>query len=98
MPSARNYNELHNRVVARSGAPARLTVLRDQTRVEMTLAELRRETGYTQADLAEKLGITQSAISQIERGDDVKLSTLRAIVEALGGEMELRASLSSPAG
>ena len=37
------------------------------------------------------LGITQSAISQLERSGDVKLSTLRTYLEKLGARLELLA-------
>ncbi len=49
-----------------------------------TLAELRRRQGVTQAELAERLGISQSDVSKLERRADLKLSTLRAYLAALG--------------
>jgi DNA-binding Xre family transcriptional regulator len=56
-----------------------------------TLAELRRDRGLTQAELAARLGISQSDVSKLERRDDLRLSTLRAYVEALGMDLEVSA-------
>ena len=40
--------------------------------------------GWTQADLAEAVGITQSAVSYILNGRDSRWSTVCAIAKALG--------------
>jgi DNA-binding XRE family transcriptional regulator len=53
------------------------------------LSRLRERRGLTQQDLARKLGVRQATISGMERRDDVQLSTLRKIVEALGGILEV---------
>ena len=57
------------------------------------LAELREALGMTQVALAERLHVTQSRVSRIERGaiDHTQLETLRAYLEALGGELEVTA-------
>ena len=56
---------------------------------EMTLAELRQQRNSTQVDVAARLGIKQPNIAQLERRDDIYLSTLRSYVEALGGTLDL---------
>ena len=44
----------------------------------------------TQTDLAEKLGITQSAVSQFENNQQyVRLSTINRIAEKLGVEVSI---------
>ena len=57
------------------------------------LAELREALGMTQVALAERLRVSQSRVSRIERGaiDHTQLETLRAYLEALGGELEVSA-------
>jgi len=44
--------------------------------VIMQLISARIEAGLTQAELGERMGKQQSAIARLERGDDLKLSTL----------------------
>jgi DNA-binding XRE family transcriptional regulator len=56
---------------------------------ELTLAELREALQRTQAELAKKLEVRQSAISKLERRTDMYLSTLIGIVEAMGGKLEI---------
>jgi transcriptional regulator with XRE-family HTH domain len=60
----------------------------------MSLKELREASGKTQADLAAALQIRQASVSELEaRGDEIRLSTLRRYVEALGGRVELNVKL-----
>jgi predicted transcriptional regulator/DNA-binding XRE family transcriptional regulator len=46
----------------------------------------------TQSTLAKQLGISQTALSHMERRDDMHLSTLNAYVEALGGQLHVAAT------
>jgi DNA-binding XRE family transcriptional regulator len=55
------------------------------------LAGLRRSRGLSQAQLGRRLGITQSDVSKLERRPDVRLSTLRAAVRAMGGDLRIEA-------
>ncbi len=60
--------------------------------LEMSLRELRQNvTNLNQEDVAEILSVTQGYVSKLERQDDMLLSRLYAYVEALGGELEIRA-------
>ena len=43
----------------------------------------------SQAELAGRLDVTQGAISKLEHSEDVRVSTLRQYVEALGARLEL---------
>jgi DNA-binding XRE family transcriptional regulator len=56
---------------------------------ELTLAQIREALKRSQAELAKKLGVQQSAVSRIERRTDLYLSTLRGMVEAMGGTLEI---------
>jgi DNA-binding XRE family transcriptional regulator len=55
------------------------------------LAELRRTQGLSQAELAERAGVKQANISRIEGRDDLKVSTLAKIVNAMGDTLSIRA-------
>jgi transcriptional regulator with XRE-family HTH domain len=60
-------------------------------RPHLSLGELRELLGVTQVQLANLLGLQQSAISKLENRSDVLLSTLASWVKALGGKLEIRA-------
>jgi DNA-binding XRE family transcriptional regulator len=57
----------------------------------LTLKSLRELYDCSQVELAQKVGVKQSAISRFEHRSEVKLGTLAAAVKALGGELEVRA-------
>lgn len=66
----------------------------DQKILEIRLRQLREELELSQVQLAEKMGISQPAIAAIEaRGDEIKLSSLKKYVEALGGKLSLNVEL-----
>jgi DNA-binding XRE family transcriptional regulator len=52
------------------------------------LAEMRKAAGLTQAELAEKLGVSQARISKIEHGEVSGIELVRAYVAALGGTID----------
>ena len=60
---------------------------------EMALDELREALKLTQESLAQNLGINQAAVSKVEKRTDMLISTLRKMIEAMGGELEIRAIL-----
>lgn len=56
---------------------------------EMPLNELRQARALSQVKLAETLHVNQAAVSKIERRTDMYISTLRAYIRAMGGELEI---------
>ncbi len=60
---------------------------------EMELAELREALQLSQETLAQRLKVTQVAISRLERRPNVFLESIANYVEALGGRLELYAVL-----
>ncbi|CAN5449138.1 XRE family transcriptional regulator [soil metagenome] len=57
----------------------------------MELNELRRARNLTQEELANRLGVRQTNVSRMERRGDMHISTLREVIEAMGGELEITA-------
>lgn len=57
--------------------------------IGILLARLREKRGLTQKALAERLGVKQATISGAESRGDIQLSTLRRLIEALGGTLEI---------
>lgn len=63
-----------------------------EARVNRTLRhldEIRRARGMTQVTLASAMGVSQAQITKVEHQADLYVSTLRRLVEAMGGELEL---------
>lgn len=58
------------------------------------LKALRRDRDMSQEQLADHMGIRQASVSKIENQNDMRLSTLRKYVEALGGELDIRIRFS----
>ncbi len=65
--------------------------IRQEMRVISALTAAREQQGLTQQQLADTLGVSQANISRIEHEDDLYLSTLREYVEALGGDLQIKA-------
>lgn len=58
---------------------------------EMSLAQLRKARALTQTALARKLGKTQALVSRIESAGDLYISTIRKQINAMGGDLDIRA-------
>jgi len=58
---------------------------------EMALDQLRAARELTQENLAQIFGVSQGAISRLERRTDMYVSTLAKFIEAMGGQLEIRA-------
>src|SRR5438105_2174511 len=63
-----------------------------KTHIGTRLRELRQLAEVTQAELAARLHIDQTAVSRLEQRDDIRLSTLRAYIEALGAQLRIDAT------
>jgi hypothetical protein len=60
-----------------------------------SLRMVREGLGRTQEDVARTAQMDQGDISRLEQRDDVKVSTLRRYVRALGGKLDLVLTLKS---
>ena len=92
---AKSFDELVKRATTkrtRQRAAARTRQLLG----ELLLSEIRERAGKTQQEVAESLNIKQPSLSKLEKQSDMQISTLRRIVTALGGELEVSARF--PAG
>jgi len=57
----------------------------------VALRRLREARGISQVELADLMGIRQATVSKMEHRRDLNLSTLRRLVHALGGTLEVKA-------
>ena len=60
--------------------------------LQLDLRGLRELLGKTQQEIAAVLERSQGQVSETEKRQDIRLSTLRSYVEALGGELEVVAT------
>ena len=69
---------------------AKIQVRADQLMAEeLSLRDLRLARKLTQEKMAELLQIRQEGVSRIEKRSDLHLSTLRQVIQAMGGELRL---------
>lgn len=90
---AQNWREVRAKAAERIDEKAVHEVrkaMQEEVRVHR-LVEVRREQKSFQDQVAELMGVSQSRISQLERGDlrNTQLGTLEAYVEALGGHLRI---------
>jgi predicted XRE-type DNA-binding protein len=65
---------------------------REELRAEQRghqLAQLRRNAGLTQVQIAAAMGVSQARVSQIEHGKITEMDAVRGYVEALGGTVDV---------
>ncbi len=86
-PVAKNFNTLRARMSPEARARAQEKAHKDLA--EMALDEVREARALTQEHLAKLLGIKQSAVSKMERRADMYVSTLQAMIRAMGGTLQI---------
>ncbi|MDH2712074.1 XRE family transcriptional regulator [Klebsiella quasipneumoniae] len=82
-------------IAARSPeSQARIKEMSDEMILEVGLQMMREELQLSQKHVAEMMGVSQPAITQLEqRGNDLKLATLKRYIEAMGGKLSLDVEL-----
>ncbi|MGL5798627.1 MAG: helix-turn-helix domain-containing protein [Plesiomonas sp.] len=66
----------------------------EQEILEMRLSMLREQLKLSQVEMAQRLGISQPSVANLEkRGQEIKLSSLKRYVEAMGGKLTLDVQL-----
>jgi predicted XRE-type DNA-binding protein len=86
---ARNFIELEARMSPESRE--RVAERVKEELAKMPLHHLRNARDMTQTRLAELLEMDQGNVSKLEQRTDMYLSTLRSYIEAMGGQLEIRA-------
>ena len=84
---AKPYSTLRARM-----SPEARTQAEEQTRQlmqEMPLQELRQARKMSREQMAKNLPTKQSNVSRIEKRADMYISTLRSLIKAMGGDLEI---------
>ena len=87
---AKSFDELVKRTTTKK-TQARAALRTQKLLAELLLSEVRQLAGKSQQQVAQALGIKQPSLSKLEKQFDMQISTLRKIVRALGGELEVLA-------
>jgi transcriptional regulator with XRE-family HTH domain len=88
-----SHKELKARALARTDVKAEYDKLEEEFALLDEFLKARAAAGFTQAEVAERIGTTQSAIARLESGNSShspSLATLRKYARALGCRLELR--------
>jgi hypothetical protein len=89
MSGHHSFSKLRDQVLSRPGGAAAMAQARVETMNEIRLYELRRTEAMRQIEQTGRLEITPDAIADLERLEDLRVSTLRDYLEALGARLEL---------
>ncbi len=84
MPKTTPWRDVRKRLNVDEQAVAR-------ERLRLRLAILREQLGKSQVELAELLGTSQPNVSQLERSEDLQLSSIARYIHALGGQLQVNA-------
>ena len=57
--------------------------------LEMAIAELRQSRQLTQQQVAQTLNLNQAALSKMESQTDIRVSTLRRVLSAMGAQLKI---------
>jgi transcriptional regulator with XRE-family HTH domain len=85
---AKSFDDLVNRTTNKR-TRERTAIRTRELLGDLLLSEMRKLTGKSQRQIAEALGIRQPSLSKLEGQSDMQISTLRKIVTALGGELDV---------
>ncbi len=92
--SAKKWADLRPGIVAELGGEAVVAEAhqRNQAYIDgYRLAERRTRLGLTQAEVAERMGVTKGRVSQIERGEVSTIDVIARYVQAIGGQLQVSA-------
>ncbi len=84
---AKSFDELKRKM-----SKERREKIEDQAQtilIKMALQELRQTRHLTQQDLANILDVNQAALSKMENQTDIRVSTLRRLLTAMGGTLKI---------
>jgi transcriptional regulator with XRE-family HTH domain len=86
---AKKFRDLRKKMHVKAQARAHEKAL--AMMAELPLAELRQARQLSQEELATVLKVQQPAVAKLEKKTDMYISTLRRFVEAMGGQLEIKA-------
>ena len=94
MSSFPRWQDVRAGIVAGAGGEEAIAEARHRHQAHIDghrLAERRKALDLTQAAVAERMGVTKSRVSQIERGEVSTIDAVARYVQAIGGQIQISA-------
>jgi len=91
MSGHKSWSKISAKVRADPERRARIEQREQAIEAGLTISQLREALGATQESVAERMKVTQSNVSHFEHNPNIFLRSLADYVEALGGQLEIRA-------
>lgn len=94
MPGHAKWTDVRSQLVAELGGEQVVAEARQRQQAYIDayrLAERRSALGLTQAEVAERMGVTKGRVSQIERGEVSTVDVIARYVQAIGGQLQIAA-------
>ncbi|MGR6914832.1 helix-turn-helix domain-containing protein [[Actinomadura] parvosata] len=94
MTNFHKWSDVRAEIVANSGGEEAVAEARRRNQAYIDghrLAERRKSVGLSQSEVAERMGVTKSRVSQIERGEVSTVEAIARYVQALGGQLQISA-------
>jgi DNA-binding XRE family transcriptional regulator len=88
------WNEVRAGIVEGAGGEEAIAEARRHNQAYIDghrLSERRKALDLTQSEVAERMGVTKSRVSQIERGEVSTIEAVARYVQALGGQIQISA-------
>lgn len=89
-----NWRDVRGGIVAGAGGEEAVAEARRRNQSYIDghrLAERRKALGLTQVNVAERMGVSKSRVSQIERGEVSTIDAVARYVHAIGGHIQISA-------
>lgn len=77
------------RVLKAPGAAARVAEMEDELRLAAGLTALRERAGFSQRELARRMGVSQPRVAAIEQSRNITMDVLGHYAAAIGGKLEV---------
>lgn len=77
------------KVLKAPGATARVAEIEEELRLAAGLTALREQAGFSQRELARRMGISQPRVAAIEQSRNVTIDVLEQYADAIGGRLEV---------
>ena len=84
-----SLKEWEKKILKAPGATARVAEIEEELRLAAGLTALREQAGFSQRELARRMGVSQPRVAAIEQSRNVTIDVLEQYADAIGGKLEV---------